>query len=75
MISNFIGDHAYIFSKKLVLNSFRSTLMTYSKNTYIYMLANSMIVDDQVNHFEEIYQHKIKGVIPNICCESCHLPY
>lgn len=39
-ISEFIGQHRYIFVKEFVLSSFRSTLVTYSKNAYIYILAN-----------------------------------
>lgn len=39
-ISEFIGQHRYIFVKEFVLSSFRSTLVTYSKNAYIYLLAN-----------------------------------
>jgi hypothetical protein len=54
-ISEFIGAHKEIFVKDYVLNSFRSTLVTYSKNAYIYLLANEMIIKDQVSQFDQIY--------------------
>lgn len=53
--SLFIVAHGALFVKEFVLNSFRSTLMTYSKNAYIFVLANEMIVHDQVSQFDQIY--------------------
>lgn len=64
-ISAFIGKHAYLFSKTLVLNSFRTTLATYSKNAHIFLLANQMVVDEQVAQFNKLQSYHIQGIVPN----------
>ena len=70
-ISKFIGEHQHVFSLMFVLDSFRTTLLTYSNNAKIYILTNEMVINDQIAKFEEIYQNLIKGFPPSNKCEKC----
>lgn len=45
--------------------------MTYSKNAYLYLLANEMIINDQVAQFQQIYTQKVVGSAFDIRCQQC----
>jgi len=54
-----------------VLEAFRATLVTYSNNARIYHITNEMVIQDQVNTFENIYQFLLRGFPPGLKCEEC----
>lgn len=71
VISKFIGEHSSLFNKTFILNSFGSTLKTYSKNSHIYILANEMLERDQTSELTKIYENKVHGLTVNAKCEKC----
>lgn len=71
-ISTYIGQHPYVFSRMFVLESFRTTLLTYSNNANILSATNEMIINNGVSTFEDIYQLLIKGIAPETKCLKCN---
>lgn len=51
-----------------VLESFRATLTTYSNNARIYNITNHMVINNQVDNFNGIYQLLMQGVTPGLIC-------
>lgn len=43
IISTYIGQHSYVFSRMFVLEAFRTTLLTYSNNSKLFSTTNEMI--------------------------------
>ena len=47
-------------------------MQTYSKSIFIYEVSNTMVINDQANEFESIYnENKIKGVNYMPICQVC----